>query len=275
VHTCLADVLERGTAEKVFTEHGLKRFPLGGKTGTAYNFTDLWFVGYSSEVTCSVWAGFDKPRTTIYRGAFSNEVALPIWANVMKATFASYRPREITAPKGIIKCELCAASGLLATDKCTAPAENGAAPPSTTYFEIATDAQAPKEGCTVHSNVPSPVVNTMPGGEPPRAGKEQWPRPTLAANPALNAPVALKAPTVIGDDPYNSTQSLSMMTAQKAMQGKVAPLDSSRELPTAVPAAPEPDVEVRRAERVRPMEEQQAVGVDSPIKIEQPPALEF
>ena len=73
---------------------------------------------HSSAVTCGVWAGFDKAHETIYRGAFSNEIALPIWANVMKETFVKYRPEEIREPRGIIKCELCSASGLLATDKC-------------------------------------------------------------------------------------------------------------------------------------------------------------
>jgi penicillin-binding protein 1A len=78
VHTCLAQVMEQdGTAERAATELGLNKYPIGGKTGTAYNFTDLWFCGYSSEVTCSVWIGFDqqrgKPRQTVYRGAFSKD----------------------------------------------------------------------------------------------------------------------------------------------------------------------------------------------------------
>jgi membrane peptidoglycan carboxypeptidase len=50
INTCLSEVLERGTADKTFTELGVKKFPLGGKTGTAYNFTGDWFVGYSSAV---------------------------------------------------------------------------------------------------------------------------------------------------------------------------------------------------------------------------------
>jgi membrane peptidoglycan carboxypeptidase len=35
INTCLSEVLERGTADKTFTELGVKKFPLGGKTGTA------------------------------------------------------------------------------------------------------------------------------------------------------------------------------------------------------------------------------------------------
>jgi penicillin-binding protein 1A len=117
VHTCLSEVLERGTADRAFNDLGLKRFALGGKTGTAYNFTDLWFVGYSSAVTCGVWVGFDRPRT-IYRGAFSNQVALPIWGEIMQATFSNYRPAEIPRPAGLTKIEICGASGLKSTTKC-------------------------------------------------------------------------------------------------------------------------------------------------------------
>ena len=271
INSCLAEVLERGTAEKTFSELGLKKFPLGGKTGTAYNFTDAWFVGYSSAVTCGVWAGFDKPRP-IYRGAFSNEVALPIWANVMKATFATYRPKELPPAKGIIKCEICAASGQLATDKCVEITENKdtgeKVQRSTTYFEICTEEQAPKTGCSVHTGGGAGTfVKAVPAGEVPRA--------TLAVDLSAVQPVAMKAPTVLGNDPYNSSQSIKNAVAMGKLSGQVAPLDSSAIVPaatasTAAPAEPE----VRRAEPVRPMQ-QQATVVESPIKLDPPPPLEF
>src|SRR5580700_4106799 len=78
MHSFLTEVMENGTASNAYQQFGLKQFPAAGKTGTAYNFTDVWFLGYDSEVTCGVWAGFDKPQT-IFRGAFSNQIALPVW----------------------------------------------------------------------------------------------------------------------------------------------------------------------------------------------------
>src|SRR6202048_777258 len=68
-HSFLTEVMENGTASNAYQQFGLKQFPAAGKTGTAYNFTDDWFLGYDSEITCGVWTGFDKPQT-IYRGAF-------------------------------------------------------------------------------------------------------------------------------------------------------------------------------------------------------------
>jgi 1A family penicillin-binding protein len=269
VHSCLAEVLERGTADKAYTELGLKKFPLGGKTGTAYNFTDAWFVGYSSAVTCGVWSGFDKPQP-IYRGAFSNEIALPVWANVMKETFAKYRPQEIREPKGIIKCELCAASGLLATDKCFETVENKDTGEKmqrrTTYFEICTEDQAPTTPCNVHGGGGiRNLVKVVPSGE--------WPRASLAVDVSAVRPVLMKAPTVLGSDPYNSSRSVTNAFAMKAFEGQNAPLDSSSVIP-APKASSGDQIEVRRPVAVRPTELQNA-GPDAPIKIDPPPPLEF
>ncbi len=267
VHSCLAEVLERGTADRAFTDLGLKRFPLGGKTGTAYNFTDAWFIGYSSAVTCGVWAGFDKP-SPIYRGAFSNQIALPIWANVMKATFADYKPGEIAQPRGIIKCEICSASGKLATDKCFETVENTETKEKvkrrSTYFEIATEAQAPKDGCDVHGSGNRSFVKEVSSGEFPRA--------VLAVDVKNVQTVAMKAPTVMGEDPYNSIQATNNVIAMKALGGTAAPLQSSTTVPNPV-VSTEPQIEVRRAEPVRPMEQQTVV--DSTIKLDRPPPVDF
>jgi len=278
VHSCLAEVLERGTADKAYTELGLKKFPLGGKTGTAYNFTDAWFVGYSSAVTCGVWAGFDKPQP-IYRGAFSNEIALPIWANVMKDTFVKYRPEEIREPRGIIKCELCSVSGLLATDKCFETVENKDTGEKmqrrTTYFEICTEEQAPKIACNVHGGggalaTSMPIVQNpvkiLPG--------EQVRRALPAYDVAAVQPVLMKAPTVLGADPYNSARSVTNAIAVKALEHQIAPLNSSSAVP-APQVATGNQVEIRRAVPAGRPTELQNSTIETPIKIDPPPPLEF
>lgn len=268
IHTCLAEVLDRGTADRTFNDLGLKKFALGGKTGTAYNFTDAWFLGYSSAVTCGVWIGFDKPQT-IYRGAFSNELALPVWANVMKATFATYHPEEIQRPTGLKKVEICSASGLLATPKCfetLANVETGEQiPRRTTYFELATDEQTPKDSCDIHGGVARTSVKSVAAGE--------WPRATLAVDTAAHTPIVMRAPTVIGEaDPYNSTQATANAFAARALTGQLAPLDSSANVPAPAPKM-DGDVEVRRAERVRP--DQQIQVPEDPIKLDPPAPIEF
>lgn len=272
VHSCLADVLEFGTADRTFSELGVKREPLGGKTGTAYNFTDVWFIGYSSEITVGVWAGFDKPRTPIYRGAFSNEIALPVWADVMKASFATFKPKEIVQPKGIIKVELCTASGLLATNKCFESVDNKetgeSMQHSTTYSEICTDAQAPKDGCDVHGPPNPAKMLAVANGS--ASGGGNWPRGVAVSDPNAHEAVVMKASTVLGEDPYNSAQSVSNALNMNKMMGKQAPIDNS---PHALEAGTTPEVTVRPAQPVGPLE--QSKDNDPVVQLDQPPPLNF
>ncbi len=231
VHSCLAQVLDQdGSAERASTELGLKKYPLGGKTGTAYNFTDLWFCGYSSEVTCSVWIGFDqhggKPKGSVYRGAFSKDIALPVWAEAMKASFDTYKPREFTQPQDLIRVEICRSSGGLACDKCI---ENGL---RTTYHEMATPEQVPKDACPVHSGIvpASATATTSSGGGV---------RPKLK-DPEGLTPIAITQPVVVGKDPYGSAEAVARMLQLANVGNAQAPLVTTNEVPTVDPNAPAP-----------------------------------
>ena len=97
VHSCLKDSLSKGTGKMAFEKYGLRDKSAAGKTGTAYNFTDQWFIGYNSSVTCGVWAGFDKPKM-IYRGAFSKDTVLPVWVDAINTSLNTFPPEPITMP---------------------------------------------------------------------------------------------------------------------------------------------------------------------------------
>src|SRR5438045_8047906 len=58
------------------------RLPAAGKTGTTNDYKDAWFVGYTSQLTCGVWVGFDQPTTIVPRG-YGAALALPVWTQVM------------------------------------------------------------------------------------------------------------------------------------------------------------------------------------------------
>jgi 1A family penicillin-binding protein len=202
VHSCLVDALQTGTGRAAREKFGLQKFPAAGKTGTAYDFTDALFAGYDSSITCAVWAGFDKPQK-IYRGAFGSEIALPIWVDVMNAANERYPAKEIPAPKGIQKAEICLRSGLLATDKCydnvrTAGGET--VHKRTTYIELATAAQMPTEPCNVHGEVRTRLVRDLPASGFPRA--------SLAVDPKQVQPISPQGPVLMAEnDPYNSVHS--------------------------------------------------------------------
>ena len=259
IHTCLAQVLEpEGTAERATSELGLKRYPLGGKTGTGYNFTDAWFVGYSSAVTCGVWIGFDqqrgKSRASIYRGAFGKDIALPVWAENMKASFDAYKPVEFVQPKGIIRVEICRASGGLATAKCL---EGGV---RTTYQEICTEAQAPKDPCPVHSGF-GPVANF---GKPSADGV---PRARVAEQQTLKT-IALAGPTVIGNDPYGSHLALERQLQLAGVGNSQAPISSTGDIPVSDGSAPGPSIPAPRPIVIPP-------APNSDVKLDPPEPLKF
>ncbi len=81
--TLLRAVTAHGTGqETVQLNH-----PLGGKTGTTSDYTDAWFLGFSTSVTCGVWVGFDSSQS-LGEKETGARVALPIWITFMRAAIA-------------------------------------------------------------------------------------------------------------------------------------------------------------------------------------------
>jgi 1A family penicillin-binding protein len=245
IHSFLSEVMQTGTASNARQQFGLQQFPAAGKTGTAYNFTDLWFVGYNSAITCGVWAGFDKPQT-IFRGAFSNQIALPVWADIMNASLANQPPRELGRPIDLKRVEVCLDTGLPASPKCmlSTVAEPWLPPRKGTFFEFCTAKQLPKETCWLHGDDSRSFVRNLRNQDAPRA--------TSAKDSAPFAPVLMREPTVLGDDPYQSVKQRQKEPAQLAQSGKPAWTPAPRALPVGKPVP-----EVRRAEPVGPLDRQQ------------------
>src|SRR6202021_2540395 len=99
----LQEVMRSGTAAGV-RARGFK-LPAAGKTGTSH---DGWFAGFTSELLCVVWVGFDDNRELNLEGAKS---ALPIWAEFMKRA-AKMRPyhdvKMFSPPPGVLTANVCA-----------------------------------------------------------------------------------------------------------------------------------------------------------------------
>ncbi len=272
VTSCLTDALTEGTGHLAYQKYGLKKFPAAGKTGTAYDFTDALFAGYDSQLTCVVWAGFDKPQK-IYRGAFGSILALPVWVDIMNASVAQYPPREFPVPPEVHKVEICSRSGLLATDKCyddVKSASGNIVRRRTSYMELATDEQMPVDRCDVHADsVRTQLVKKFESS--------QWPRAALAIDTDAVAPVVMQGPTLVAnEDPYDAVGS-TYKPKTLAKQETEPPSEFDPEKPVkralpVVPAAPDGQIEVRRAEPVRPIDE---VGQEPLLQNEPPKPLDF
>lgn len=76
--------------------------PLAGKTGTTNDYKDAWFIGFSPDLVCGVWVGYDNNRT-IFRGATGARAALPIWITFMKNALRGKPIQTFPIPSGVTK----------------------------------------------------------------------------------------------------------------------------------------------------------------------------
>ncbi len=87
-----------------------------GKTGTTNDMRDAWFAGYTPDLLCVVWVGFDDNTPINLSGA---RAALPIWVDFMKAALAGVKTRQFVPPlENITFAQICRETGLLARPSC-------------------------------------------------------------------------------------------------------------------------------------------------------------
>jgi len=92
----LREVVQHGTA---ISANSLP-YPLAGKTGTTNDFTDAWFVGFSPNLTCGVWMGFDEKKTLGAKES-GGHAALPLWISFMKSALAGKDPGQFPAAPSV------------------------------------------------------------------------------------------------------------------------------------------------------------------------------
>ena len=111
--TLMEGVMNFGTAYPV----RLRGFtaPAAGKTGSSH---DGWFAGYTSNLLCIVWVGYDDYSDLRLSGA---QTAAPIWAEFMKKaiTLPQYADaKPFSQPPGVVDVQLDKTTNLLATPAC-------------------------------------------------------------------------------------------------------------------------------------------------------------
>jgi penicillin-binding protein 1B len=124
-------VLNFGTAAAVRSKFTA---PAAGKTGTSH---DGWFAGYTSNLLCIVWIGFDDYSDLRLSGAVT---AAPIWAEFMKRAQAMpeyHDMKPFSAPEGVVVVTLDKLTNKLATPACSAQ----------TYTAAFIAGTEPKETC--------------------------------------------------------------------------------------------------------------------------------
>ena len=197
VDSILQDVLNKGTGAQVRAK-GFT-LPAAGKTGTS---RDGWFAGFTNNLLCVIWIGYDDNRDL---GLAGGATAAPIWADFMirATTMPGYRDvKDFEKPEGVDSTILDADTLQLATPNCPVTRE-----------EVFVAGSEPTQICELHgghgpvsaagsflshffgggsSNPPAP--NGTPGNATPGAANGVQNQPGGATVDPVKAPEKKKGP---------------------------------------------------------------------------------
>jgi penicillin-binding protein 1B len=187
VDSLLKDVLNKGTGAGV-RARGFT-LPAAGKTGTS---RDGWFAGFTSNLLCVIWVGFDDNRDLGLTGGAADA---PIWADFMtRATSISpYRDvKDFTMPEGVQSVVIDPETLQLATPNCP-----------TTREEVYIAGSAPTDFCELHGGhglltSTGNVLSHIFGGQPKTPQPDNNARPVMLSDP--NRP-----PDATGQPPADPT----------------------------------------------------------------------
>jgi membrane carboxypeptidase/penicillin-binding protein len=108
-------------------------------------------------MVCGVWVGFDQKKT-IGPGMTGARAALPIWTDFMIGATRGRPAEDFPMPLGTINRQVCAETGMLATDAC---------PDVTT--EMFAEGSEPTEYCSAHPGHPLLAPGSAAAPAPPEA----------------------------------------------------------------------------------------------------------
>ncbi|AGP33049.1 penicillin-binding protein [Sorangium cellulosum So0157-2] len=184
----LTSVVQTGTAKQA---RSLGR-PIAGKTGTTNQSKDTWFVGYSTDIACAVWTGYDD-AAPLGKGEAGATAALPAFVDFMKQAHVKRPVADFPVPSGVVRVKIDPRTGLLAREgqedaveevfvAGTEPAEEAPVPEADAE---AADGGAPEE---LQGVVPAP-------GEGPRPAEPGAAAPGTAPAESEHAPEPGPLPT--------------------------------------------------------------------------------
>jgi penicillin-binding protein 1A len=107
ITSIMEGVIQRGTGQSI-KEVGKH---LAGKTGTTNDAKDLWFVGYSPDLTVGVFMGYDQPRS-LGDSAQAAHYTAPIFRDFMKMELKDKPDVPFRVPPGIKLISVDVRSGM-------------------------------------------------------------------------------------------------------------------------------------------------------------------
>jgi membrane peptidoglycan carboxypeptidase len=218
VHSMMRGGMERGGNVAGLADRMVEKpFTGAGKSGTTHDFSDNWFLGYNGRVSCGVWVGFLQPNKSIYEGAFSKDLAMPVWEDAMNTAAASFGGKIISQPDSVVQADICRVSGQRATRYCydtiTDPATGASLTGPSKITEYFRKGSENLPFCQMHSGGSAAEIAANPGN--------------LIVTAVIDTtPVRSKAPVLLGEDPYYTEQMVLDGSVQQGPRNRTNVLDS-------------------------------------------------
>lgn len=148
----LKDVIRYGTGRAA----NIGR-PAAGKTGTAEDYGDAWFVGYTPDLATAVWVGYRDSNRSMSNvhgvRVFGGTFPARIWQTFMRKAHSDIPVKDFEKPsEGLMGVRICRSSALIANQFCT----------DTVYATFAKGG-GPKRYCNLHKEPASISVPNVVG----------------------------------------------------------------------------------------------------------------
>jgi penicillin-binding protein 1B len=217
----LSAVIDRGTARAA--RGAFKGTAVAGKTGTS---RDGWFAGYTPNLVCVVWVGYDDGGELDLTGA---DAALPAWTEFVRRA-VELRPElggaEFARPASVTFVEIDPETGLVASPACPMRERVALAP-----------AFVPNHECSLHGDpwgLVALAASATPSGLTPTA---QVVAPTVVTYDAHGARTVYAQPAT-SEEYQPAVKAQTRATRVEVGRDGRRRLTSDLSAPPVVPAAP-------------------------------------
>lgn len=139
----LKGVLQEGGTAYYSIKNRKINFQVAGKTGTTSNYSDAWFIGYTSDMVTAIWVGNKKGSISLGKGRAGGVICANIWAEYISEIYKGETPGDFKVPdEGISRQTICLDSGLV-------PQSAGSCP-RVDNDELFYSGTEPGEYCSIH-----------------------------------------------------------------------------------------------------------------------------
>ena len=148
---CLVNAVQSGTGYDADMSSSWRSVGIttAGKTGTAGDYKDRWFCGYTGYYTAAVWTGYRTPEviTTVNGG----NPAAQLWKKFMEPIHRGLSNKSLYDSSEMVSVTVCLDSGKLATDVCKSDVRGDSLSRVSTVRVYPED--VPRDSCNLHVEV--------------------------------------------------------------------------------------------------------------------------